>query len=81
MIELKGPIDIVFLDADKSGFIDYLNKLLPSVRPGGLIIAHNTTRPGSAMQDYIKAVTTNDDLDTMFLHKQPRGIGVTLKKR
>ncbi len=35
------PIDILFLDADKEGYVDYLNKLLPLVKPGGLIIAHN----------------------------------------
>ncbi len=37
----KGPIDIIFLDADKTGYIDYLNKLLPLVRAAGLIIGHN----------------------------------------
>jgi caffeoyl-CoA O-methyltransferase len=78
---LKGPIDIVFLDADKDGYLDYLNKLLPLVRPGGLIIAHDTTDAGSIMQDYLKAVTTNPELETIFLHKQTTGIGVTLKKR
>ena len=38
---LKDPIDILFIDADKEGYVDYLNKLLPLVRPGGLILAHN----------------------------------------
>jgi predicted O-methyltransferase YrrM len=28
---LKEPIDILFIDADKSGYLDYLNKLLPLV--------------------------------------------------
>ncbi len=79
--KLKDPIDILFLDADKSGYMDYLDKLLPLVRPGGLILAHNTTNAGDDMQDYIKAVTTNPDLETMFLHEQDRGMGVTLKKR
>ena len=78
---LKEPIDIVFLDADKDGYLDYLNKLLPLVRPGGLIIAHNTTDVGSQMQDYLEAITTNPELETIFLHKQTTGIGVTLKKR
>ena len=32
---LKEPIDVVFIDADKEGYVDYLNKLLPLVRPGG----------------------------------------------
>jgi len=78
---LKEPIDILHLDADKAGYIDYLDKLLPLVRPGGLIVAHNTTNLGSQMQDYVEAVTTNPNLETKFLHKQGQGIGVTLKKR
>jgi len=78
---LKEPIDILFLDADKAGYLDYLNKLLPLVRPGGLILAHNTSDLGSMMQDYLKAVTTNPDLETIFLHEEDMGIGVTLKKR
>jgi predicted O-methyltransferase YrrM len=39
--KVKETIDILFLDADKEGYLDYLNKLLPLVRPGGLIISHN----------------------------------------
>lgn len=78
--KLKEPIDIVFIDADKDGYLDYFNKLLPLVRPGGLILAHDTTDAGSLMQDYLEAVTTNPQLETIFLHKQTTGIGVTLKK-
>jgi hypothetical protein len=33
--KLKDQIDVVFIDADKEGYVDYLNKLLPLVRPGG----------------------------------------------
>ena len=78
---LKEPIDIVFIDADKDGYLDYLNKLLPLVRPGGLILAHNTTDVASQMQDYLEAITTSPQLETIFLHEQTTGIGVTLKKR
>lgn len=79
--KLKGPIDILHLDADKAGYINYLNKLLPLVRPGGLILAHNTTNVRGPMEDYIKAVTTNPKLETKFIHKHDQGIGITLKKR
>ena len=79
--KLKEPIDILHLDADKAGYIDYLNKLLPLLRPGGLILAHNTTNVRGPMEDYIKAVTTNPKLETKFIHKHDQGIGVTLKKR
>jgi len=79
--KLKGPIDIVFLDADKEGYIDYLNKLLPLVRPGGLILAHNARSHGGSMKEFFQAVTGKAELETLFLHMQGAGISVTLKKR
>jgi len=78
--KLKEPIDVLFLDADKEGYIDYLNKLLPLVRPGGLILAHNMS-PRQADPRYVEAITTNPDLETIFLHMEGAGVGVTLKKR
>jgi predicted O-methyltransferase YrrM len=78
---LKELIDILYIDADKAGYFDYFTKLLPLVRPGGLILAHNTTDKASEMQDYLKAITESPELETIFLHKQPSGLSVTLKKR
>lgn len=76
---LKGPIDVVFIDADKEGYVDYLNKLLPLVRPGGLILAHNVSMAAVA-EGYVKEVTANPDLETIF-YMDGGGLGVTLKKR
>jgi len=74
--KLKGPVDIAFIDADKGGYVDYLNKLLPLVRPGGLILAHNV----DMVPDYVKAVTSSPDLETI-LYTEGAGLAVTLKKR
>ncbi len=76
----KQPVDLIFLDADKSGYVDYLKKLLPRLRPGGLILAHNMNRR-QADPNYVKAITTDPQLETLFLHMQATGISVTLKKR
>ncbi len=73
--KLKDTIDILFLDADKEGYIDYLNKLLPLVRPGGLIIAHNIN-PRMADPKYIEAITTNPNLETIVRTE----VSLTLKK-
>lgn len=78
--EVTGPVDLVFLDADKTGYVDYLEKLLPLVRPGGLIVAHNMNEE-HADPRYVKAITTNPNLDTVFLNMAASGIGVTMKKR
>jgi len=77
--DLEGPIDIIFLDADKEGYIDYLNKLLPKLRPGGLVIAHNIN-PRQADPNYLEAIQTNPDLETLILNYSG-GVSVTLKKR
>ncbi|MFC1764872.1 O-methyltransferase [Planctomycetota bacterium] len=73
---LKDPIDILFLDADKQGYVDYLNKLLPLIRPGGLIIAHNIT-PRMADPKFMKAITTDPHLETIVR----TGVSLTLKKQ
>ena len=78
--ELKGEIDLLFLDADKEGYLDYLNKLLPLVRPGGLIVAHNMNRPKPDPK-FIEAITTNKDLDTVFVNMHAAGVSVSVKKR
>ena len=83
---IKEPIDIVFLDADKAGYTDYLVKLLPLVRPGGLILTSNTD---ISPTEFIKKITTDPELETIHLQAQAgtasdtlfQGITVTLKKR
>ena len=72
----EGTIDLLFLDADKAGYLDYLEKLAPLVRPGGLIMAHNIN-PRMADPKYMEAVTTNPKWETVVRG----GMGITLKKR
>ncbi|HUV65230.1 MAG TPA: O-methyltransferase, partial [Sedimentisphaerales bacterium] len=71
---IKEPIDVLFIDADKEGYTDYLEKLLPLVRPGGLILSHNIESTG---RDFVDAITKNPSLETV----QAQGVTVTLKKR
>ncbi len=74
--ERKTAVDVVFIDADKEGYVDYLKQILPLLRPGGVILGHNTGQ----VPDYITAVTTSPDLETVF-YTQGGGMSVTLKKR
>jgi predicted O-methyltransferase YrrM len=44
--EQAEPFDFVFIDADKTGYPEYLTLVLPLVKPGSVIVADNTVRDG-----------------------------------
>ena len=46
--------DIVFIDADKVGYIDYYELTLPNVKPNGLLIADNVLFHGEVLEENIK---------------------------
>jgi caffeoyl-CoA O-methyltransferase len=46
---VKGPVDLAFIDADKTGYVDYYEAILPKLAPDGLIAADNTLRDGSVL--------------------------------
>jgi predicted O-methyltransferase YrrM len=74
--KVRGPVDVVFIDAEKNGYVDYLRQVLPLVRPGGLILAHNI----DMVPDYVKAVSANSALETVY-YMQGNQLSITLKKR
>ena len=45
----EGEIDLVFLDADKPGYLGYYEALLPRMRAGGLIVADNVLYSGAVL--------------------------------
>lgn len=44
-----SSFDLVFIDADKENCVNYFNKVIEMVRPGGLIITDNTLRRGEVI--------------------------------
>ena len=47
--EGEGPFDLVFIDADKESYSEYLEWALRLSRPGSLILADNAIRGGSVL--------------------------------
>jgi caffeoyl-CoA O-methyltransferase len=45
------PFDLVFIDADKTGYGGYYESSLRLLRPGGLIVIDNTLRDGRVLAD------------------------------
>ncbi|MEM9789548.1 MAG: class I SAM-dependent methyltransferase [Planctomycetota bacterium] len=85
-----GSYDLAFIDADKHGYLDYYEKCVELVRPGGLIAIDNTLWDGrvadpshtDATTETIRAVNeracTDDRVDAALV---PIGDGVTLARK
>jgi caffeoyl-CoA O-methyltransferase len=46
---LSGPLDVVFIDADKANYSNYYEASLPLLKPGGLIVADNVLWSGKVL--------------------------------
>ena len=54
----EEPFDMVFIDADKTGYVGYLNQVLELSHPGTVILSDNLIRHGAVLPDH-----TNPDAD------------------
>jgi predicted O-methyltransferase YrrM len=78
LAELEGPFDLVFIDADKDGYIDYYEAALPLLADGGLIVADNVLWSGRvvsapeddstrAIQRFNEHVRNDDRVESVML--------------
>ncbi|MGI8801909.1 MAG: O-methyltransferase [Solirubrobacteraceae bacterium] len=49
---LDGPFDLVFIDAEKTGYRDYYEAVLPKLSDHGLIVVDNTLWSGRVIGDH-----------------------------
>jgi caffeoyl-CoA O-methyltransferase len=43
---MQAPFDFIFIDADKTSYVNYLEWAAENLRPGGMVTAHNAYRGG-----------------------------------
>lgn len=51
LTELEGPFDMVFIDAAKSHYLEYLEKIMAKLSDGAVIIADNVLFRGMVLSD------------------------------
>jgi caffeoyl-CoA O-methyltransferase len=73
---IDEPLDLVFVDAEKEGYVDYYEAVVPKLSERGLIVADNTWRGGRATDpaDAIARFNAHVDAD-------PRTVQVLLTVR
>ena len=69
----EPPFDLIFIDADKGGYTEYLRGSLPLLREGGLLLGDNTlpdavlTQEESGTKHYNAAVAQCPELTTILI--------------
>ena len=83
-------VDLAFIDADKPGYLDYWNALVPRVRPGGILLADNVLWSGEiadpertdpnteALRAFNDAVAADDRVEVAIL---PAFDGLTIARK
>ena len=61
--EGEGPFDLVFIDADKGSYPEYLEWALRLARPGSLILVDNAIRGGSVLDPEDESARATHDLN------------------
>jgi caffeoyl-CoA O-methyltransferase len=73
---LDGDFDLVFVDAEKDGYIGYYEAVLPRLSERGLIVADNTLSSGRVVDDSPPIAAFNE-----HVAKDPRTVQVILSVR
>ena len=73
----EDPFDLVFIDADKEGYPDYLEASLRLVRPGSLILGDNTIRGGSVLDPQEETARATREFNRLVA-EDPRLYGIVL---
>jgi caffeoyl-CoA O-methyltransferase len=73
----EGPFDLVFIDADKEGYPDYLDASLRLVRSGSLIIGDNTVRGGTVLDPQEVTARATREFNRRIA-SDPRLLGILL---
>ena len=59
--------DIVFIDADKRNYIDYLKLTVPMLSANGMIVIDNVLWGGAVLPDVVLDLTQHRDRNTEFI--------------
>lgn len=79
---VHGPFDLVFLDAEKGGEIDYFNTVFPKLRPGGFLLVHNAIMFKTSMRPYLEMVSKHPEILHVLLSLTLKdGFSVSYRKQ
>ncbi len=90
MLPTERRFDMAFIDADKEGYVDYWDELVPRMRPNGVLLVDNTlsngrvidpteiSSPVEGIRDFNDRAVADERVELVVL---PIGDGLTLARK
>ncbi len=79
--KMEGPFDFIFIDADKDWYKNYAMALIPKLRAGGCLTAHNVlNRFMRGVRDFLDYIYSLPYMETRIDNSTRSGISISYKK-
>ena len=76
---LNGRFDMVFIDADKTEYLEYLRLVEPKIQKGSVIVADNAGIFADEMKDYLRYVRASGKYSSRYVPVGEDGLEVSVK--
>ena len=76
---LKGCFDAVFIDADKTEYLQYLKLMEDKLHAGTVVVADNAGIFADQMQDYLEYVRNSGKFTSKFVQVGEDGVEISIK--
>jgi len=77
--ELEGVFDMVFLDAAKHQYLEYLMLAEGMLREGGVVVADNVGYMSRSMRGYLERVRNSGEYRSRFVRSNGDGLEISVK--
>jgi caffeoyl-CoA O-methyltransferase len=78
--KVEGPLDFVFIDALKPDYLKYYEMVLPKMRRGGVITAHNVVSNRRDMAGFLERIQSDPKVRSEIVTPGWQGISVSFVK-
>ncbi len=77
--EIQGEFDMVFIDAEKTEYLDYLRLCEPKLKKNGIVFADNVKIFADRMQDFLDYIRNSGHYSSQFIDVGFDGVEIATK--
>lgn len=77
--KLRGPFDLVFIDAEKTEYLQYLKQLEDKLHTGSVVVADNAGIFANEMKDYLEYLRSSSLYSSRYVEVGHDGLEISVR--